>query len=180
MTLKTTLLAATAAVAMSAGASFAATEIFDGGTTMLPSNSNTLFTFEVDQDQGDMDFRHTFTVAAAGSGTAEVSLTTDIVGLFAGLQLEWLDASDDSVLASAPAVIGITTLSTDFTDPDTLSQTLSINWSNTLLGAPDFDGQVRIIVGEGEEPPAVPLPAGIFLLGTALGGLGIARRRKKA
>ena len=46
---------------------------------------------------------------------------------------------------------------------------LTISWSGLAGGE-----QISLRVA------AIPLPAGMLLLGTALGGLGLARRKKKA
>jgi hypothetical protein len=52
------------------------------------------------------------------------------------------------------------------------SQPLTLAWSG-LAGGEQISIRVAAIA-------AVPLPAGMLLLGTALGGLGFARRKKKA
>lgn len=52
-----------------------------------------------------------------------------------------------------------------------VSQPLTLSWSG-LAGGEAISMRVAAIA-------AVPLPAGMLLLGTALGGLGLARRKKK-
>jgi hypothetical protein len=52
------------------------------------------------------------------------------------------------------------------------TQPLTLTWSG-LAGGEQISMRVAAIA-------AVPLPAGMLLLGTALGGLGFARRKKKA
>lgn len=185
MTLKTTLLAATAAVALSAVASNAATVnggfITDGGATTIDAGDNILFNFNVAGDDADRRFEHTFTVENAGTGSAAVTVLGSILNLFGGTNISF--EALGSVVASTPVAIGTTTLDTTFSSaaPSSLTQTFVISWSNNLLGSPAiFDGEIVLTAEAGEEPAPIPLPAGILLLGTALGGLGLARRRKKA
>ena len=52
-----------------------------------------------------------------------------------------------------------------------VTQPLTLSWSG-LAGGEQISMRVAAIA-------AVPLPAGMLLLGTALGGLGLARRKKK-
>ena len=174
MNIKTAFAAAAFAV-MPVLASSAVIPITDGGTTNINGKNDDLFVFNVDTDAGTnptQDFEHTFVLNANGAGTAETSLTVTLANLFTGLMAEWIDTVTNTVLASTtPDADGDMILSTVFGDPDTLSQTLRISFTDAG-GAPDFDGQVQVSV--------VPLPAGVLLMGTALGGLAVARRRKKA
>ena len=73
--------------------------------------------------------------------------------------------SDDTVGFGSFAGLSFTGTSFTFTPIDT----------NDAFGNPDF-----ALAGLEFEVAPVPLPAGILLLGGALGGLGLARRKKKA
>ncbi|WP_320178722.1 VPLPA-CTERM sorting domain-containing protein [Roseovarius pacificus] len=101
-------------------------------------------------------------------GKANASVTLNVLGTFSGLTMNWVDAATNTVLQSTAVLTGVTTLNTMFTAPN-LNQNLVFNWTGSAQGV-TFDFDVA----------AVPLPAGGLLLLTALGGLGLARRRKAA
>lgn len=119
----------------------------------------------------------------AGSWTVDFTATNDpllanasatigpiVAGTFTNLVMSWIRTADATVLASVGVSDPGASLGTTFASPSDLSQSLVLSWDGSLRGA-GFDVEVA----------AVPIPAaGILLLG-ALGGLGVAaRRRKKA
>ena len=163
----TTLIAAAALATLPVMAQAAFVPITDDGASTISGANDDIFTFNV--IPGDGDFNHEFTLTNDGNGTAEVSLTTGIAAGFVGLVAQWL-AADGSVLSSAgPDANGDIILSTAFVGPASLIQTLNISWTSVAKGVPDFDGQVTV--------STVPVPAGLLLMGTALAGLGLTRRK---
>lgn len=99
---------------------------------------------------------------------ANASVTVLVAGLFDDLIVEWRDTVTTAVLASEVVVAPTVAIQTTFGTPN-LDQTLVFSWSASDVGA-GFDFDVS----------AVPLPAGGLLLLTALGGMAVVRRRRKA
>lgn len=102
-------------------------------------------------------------------GTADLSINAGNLTGFTDLTVAW-ETEDNTadIVGPVDVVVGDLLLSTVFTGTD-LSQDLVFTWSDSSAGA-GFDVSVS----------AVPLPAGAVLLGSALLGLGIARRRRAA
>ncbi|WP_096788003.1 VPLPA-CTERM sorting domain-containing protein [Rhodobacter sp. CZR27] len=119
----------------------------------------------------DLDF------AFQGSdGLLASALTGNITirGVIDGLYMQWRNINGgivtQALFPTNPTSLGQhsydATLSTLFTSPDLLMQTLHLGWTRAV------NAQISLNVA------AVPLPAGGLLLVTALGGLAFLRRRK--
>lgn len=99
---------------------------------------------------------------------ANASVTVLVEGLFDNLNVEWVNTGTNAVLASEVVTAPSVSIQTTFGTPN-LDQTLVFSWTSSQVGA-GFDFDVS----------AVPLPAGGLLLLTALGGMAVLRRRRKA
>jgi len=159
MKLSNTIAVAAIAVAPMA-ASAALVTIGDGGTTNLATFGDT-YQFVVDTNANG--FTHTFVVDNDGEGVAAVSLNQLIAPFFSGVTVTW--SANGSVLASGTNDQLVTT---SFTNPGSLTQTLDVTWTGAPANS-EFDGAVTL--------SAVPVPAGLVLMATALAGLGLARRK---
>ena len=113
-----------------------------------------------------------FDSTSAGSGSALVTLSPAVASTFTDLTMSWINAADSSVIASTPILPIFTILDTVFAGPGALSQILAISWS-----ASSTDPRVGFDVTVDVSP--VPLPAGVLLLMTAVGGLGVMRARRR-
>ena len=158
MNIKSVMAAAVVAT-LPMAASAALVTIADGGTTLVTMGD--VYQFDVVTNAGD--FQHTFTVASDSAGVASVSLNDIIAPFFDGVTVEWsvggvvvADGGEDELV------------STTFADPGSLTQLLTISWVEAPADS-TFDGAVSI--------SSVPVPAGLLLMGTALAGFGVLRRK---
>ena len=162
-------LAAAAIIAALPMAASASVVLLDDGTTLIGSGETVEGLFLATADGGAGDFQHNFELETDGAGSALVTVNLGLIDAFEGLVAQWLNTDTNAVLSSV-AITGVeTTLSTTFVDPDSLNQTLQILWTGSLKGT-GFDGTITV--------STVPVPAGLLLMGTALAGLGMTRRKK--
>ncbi|MGM0661320.1 MAG: VPLPA-CTERM sorting domain-containing protein [Pseudomonadota bacterium] len=151
------------------GASAATIAVEGGGPYDV--TSDTLFTGVVTSSADGagsyiLDF---FTPGQTVVGVADAAVTEATIGeSFTGLNMSWIDGINLNTLVSAA---GVDTLTTEFNE-DFPVQQLRFDWSNSVADA-GFRFDVETTVA------AVPLPASILLIGTALGGLGLFGRRRK-
>ena len=94
------------------------------------------------------------------TGIANASVTVAVAGTFEGLTVAW--SGGNGPVAVVPGGVTVTTQFTAGNNP----QDLIFAWTGSIKDV-SFDYDVS----------AVPVPAGFLLLGTALAGLGFARRK---
>lgn len=145
---------------------------------------------------GVVDLDYTFTIDLADAPQPAVAVAVNLIfhGVVEGMELNWGSTDmtyDPTANAGAGGFVGGTVYSTDaftyttlsggftaatmvlhtnFTDPGKLSQTLN-------FGFKEFTGTAFNL---SIDVASVPVPAAGFLLLGALGGLGLARRRRKS
>lgn len=169
MKLKTVVLAATLAVAPFAANAFsvgAGSNLSNGGNYNI--NSGPFFwdaTFTAADGPGSVSF----SFANSGGTGQTVGVTQGTVlqfsGQFNGLTVAWGNGTSQSVAAGQNAIINVSSfLANNAVDM------LTISWGNVTGVKANIDIDVA----------AVPVPAGILLLGTALVGMGALTRRKAA
>ena len=160
---------AVAATVMMAGSASALTMVSQGNSYDITSDN--LFIGAASSTGGAGSYSVNFTSPTDPLvGNSNASLTLRVLGTFKGLTMSWLDAATSSVLSTTAVLAGTTSLNTTFTGAS-LSQNLVFSWSDSK-GSPGSPVRFEFDVAAG------PLPAGALLLLTALGGLGLVRRRK--
>ncbi|MCR9088199.1 MAG: VPLPA-CTERM sorting domain-containing protein [Rhodobacteraceae bacterium] len=163
--------AALLALGLSASASSAVTVISDGGVYATGAGLETQFIGNIAALGGPGSWSVTFEANRDATAEAIVTIGGIVASTFEGLTLSWLNAADNSLLASVPVLPTETSLSSVFLAPGTLSQILQVSWLNSLDGA-GFGIEVAV--------SPVPLPFAGALLLTGLGGLVLVRRRQTA
>ena len=139
----------------------AASLLVNGGTTD-PTALNTTYQF---LSLEGTEFTHTFVIDQDGAGVAALSFDSLVESAFSNLNVTWYAGADTS-----GSIIG-----TGVTEASALiaagAATLVVSaWESTDPGQIGTIGSVQI--------SAVPVPAGLLLMGTAMAGLGVMRRKK--
>ena len=153
----------------------AATNTGNSGTT-YDITSDSLFTGIAnsgDGGAGNYTVRF-FTPGPTVNALAQAGLTDAAISAsFTDLKMIWVDGATLNELVSAS---GVDTLSTVF-DMTFPNQQLRFEWTNSDAGQGfRYDVITDVQTGVG----VIPLPASVLLLGSALAGLGVFRRRQTA
>ena len=165
-------LAMFAAAAAIAPFGLSASTIVTNGGGPYDISSDTLFTAIVVTDGGPgsyiIDFFNSSDDVLALASAAVT--TTTVSDSFDNLEMSWFNAVE---LGTIVQLTGVTVLSTVF-DAEFPEQTLRFEWTDSVAGSGFRADVVPTMV-----PSAIPLPASVLLLGSALGGLGLLRGRRK-
>lgn len=162
-------LALFAVVALAAPFGVSAATVTQQGGGPYDITSDTFFTGIAQSVAGGagsyiVDF---FTPGGMRIAKADAAVTAGTVGIsFTGLTMSWIDGVSLNTLF---AVEGIDTLTTVF-DASFPVQQLRFDWTDSDAGQ-GFRYDVAT---------TIPLPASILLMGSALAGLGMFRRRQRA
>ncbi|SMX46471.1 VPLPA-CTERM sorting domain-containing protein [Actibacterium lipolyticum] len=114
----------------------------------------------------DASFEFTSAVGKATTAIAAVELS----GSFVGLEADWTDENGAVLYTYTFVDNGVVSVGSSDVVIGNGPSTLNISWDGIEGSAAQINVQLS----------AVPLPAGLVLLGSALGGLGLSRRRRKA
>lgn len=156
-----------AAIALLPVTASALTLVNDGDSVTIPDD-DTAFLALPTTAGGPGSFTVTFTSSLDPlTGGALATIGPRTAGSFTDLTMEWVSLVN-GVLDSTPVSATETSLLTTFASPGDLVQNLVISWSDSSLAGAGFDVEISL----------VPLPAGVILMGTALAGFGVMRRRK--
>ncbi len=179
--IRTLAIAAVAAFGLSGAAAQAAVVNINDGDTINPINPGDNYLFEqvLTGTGGAGSFSFTFMADPADAPLPVLAATANLFSVtgatLAGAYLSWFDGTDTVTEMLGDITFGSTVLgvggalSTLFTDPDALTQVLTLGWESR-------SGNIQVSVNVA----AIPLPAGGLLLIGALGGLAVLRRRKAA
>lgn len=168
-----------AAAAIIAAAPFAAnaysinsiSNIANGGTYDIASGP---YYWDASFDGGDGSGSVSFTFTNTTGSDAHVQIADGTVGqsnvgqFAGGVTASWAQGGSANIAGSNTSVGGGFSISTFIADNTT--DVLTINWA----GATGFKSDIDFTIA------AVPLPAGVLLLGTALVGAGAFASRRKA
>ena len=159
-----TMIAATAIATTPVAASASTKPLFleDGAETNLAVFDKTYQFLSL----AGSSFTHTFVINQDGQGMADLSFDSLVSSAFDNLSVTWYAGSDTSgtVLATGSTDVVSAAIAEG-------AATLYVSpWTSSDAGQVATVASVVI--------SAVPVPAGLLLMGTALAGLGALRRRK--
>lgn len=177
--LKTAIAAAAVALSgflFSGGVAPAAVVHISNGAMINPINPGDLYVFELTENvtEGAGSFSFTFVANSADAPLPVLAVSGNVRSAqgatLTGAYLSWFDGANTvSTPLTNIGLFAFGELSTLFTDPNALTQVLTLGWTSR-------SGNIQFSVNVA----AVPLPAGGLLLIGALGGLAFLRRRKAA